>query len=119
MAAQCIQLAGQEYMLLPRSEYAQLELRAQAGNLPALPEPNEHGRYPAIEYSRISLARKLIQRRVELGLTQQELAQRARVRLDTVVRVESGKYSPSASTFQKIDRALEGGGKPKRQRRSK
>ena len=43
---------------------------------PLLPEPDADGNYPALEYSRVSLARKIIRDRRRLGLTQADLARR-------------------------------------------
>ena len=44
---------------------------------PLLPEPDENGNYPALEYARASLARKLIRARHRACLTQVELARLA------------------------------------------
>ena len=71
-----------------------------------MPEPNAEGNYPAVEYARASLARKIIRHRRRLGLTQVELARRAGIRPETLNRVEQGKHSPSVPTIEKIDRAL-------------
>jgi len=77
-----------------------------AGEGPTLPEPNAQGRYPAVEYARASLARKLIRRRRAAGLTQAELAHRAGIRAETLNRIERGATTPSVATVEKIDRAL-------------
>ena len=73
---------------------------------PLLPEPDANGNYPAVEAMRVSLARDIIRTRRKLGLSQAELARRAGIRLETLNRVEQGKYSPSVATVEKIDRAL-------------
>ena len=91
---------------------------SESGRLPPLPERGPDGNYPAIEYVRASLARDIILSRVEVGLTQEELAKRARIRLSTLQRVESGQHSPTVSAIDKIDRALKQAAKPKRRRRS-
>jgi len=76
-------------------------------DLPPLPEPNAKRLTPAVEYGRILLARKIIRRRELLGWTQTELAGRAKIRIETLNRVERGRVNPDASTMKKIVRALE------------
>ncbi|MEX0612774.1 MAG: helix-turn-helix transcriptional regulator [Pirellulales bacterium] len=75
-------------------------------DLPPLPEPNANGNYPAVEYARASLARKIIRDRVAAGMSQRQLALRAGVRVETLCRIETGKHTPSVPTIDKIDRAL-------------
>ncbi len=106
MIAQTILLEGKPYVVLPREEYDRLSTLAKAGELPPLPEPDEEGNYPAVEYARASLARKIIRDRVTAGLSQRELALRAGVRVETLCRIETGKHIPSVPTIEKIDRAL-------------
>jgi DNA-binding XRE family transcriptional regulator len=100
-------LEGREYVIIPLDEYERLMLKAQAADLPALPERGSDGTYPALEYVRIALARDIILARVEAGLTQLQLAELASVRLETLRRVESGQNSSSIATVDKIDRALQ------------
>jgi DNA-binding XRE family transcriptional regulator len=103
-------LEGKTFVLLEQAEYDRLRTLAQAideSELPPLPKLDADGNYPAIPYARASLARKLIRRRCAAGLTQEELAKRARVRLDTVSRIERAASSPDVSTVEKIIRALE------------
>ncbi len=106
MAAQTIVVDGKPYVLLPRNEYDQLTTLAKAANLPPLPAADENGHYPAVDYARASLARKIIRDRVAAGLSQRQLAERAGVRVETVCRIETGKHTPSVPTVDKIDRAL-------------
>jgi DNA-binding XRE family transcriptional regulator len=106
MAAQTILLEGKPYVFLPREEYDRLTTLAKAGELPPLPPPDAQGNYPAVEYARASLARKIIRDRVAAGLTQRELARRAGVRVETLCRIETGKHVPSVPTVDKLDRAL-------------
>jgi DNA-binding XRE family transcriptional regulator len=70
-------------------------------------EPDSRGNYPAVEYARASLARKIIKSRRQAGLTQAELARRAGVRPETLNRIEKGKTTPDVATIAKIQRALE------------
>ncbi len=74
---------------------------------PPLPEQDADGNYPAVEALRVSLARKIIRDRRRLGLTQAELARCAKVRLETIRRIEHGKTSPSVATIAKIENALQ------------
>ncbi len=106
MIAQTIVLEGKPYVVLPREEYDRLSTLAKAGELPPLPKLDAQGNYPAVEYARASLARKIIRDRVAAGLSQRELALRAGVRVETLCRIETGKHTPSVPTVEKIDRAL-------------
>ncbi|HUE16498.1 MAG TPA: helix-turn-helix transcriptional regulator [Planctomycetaceae bacterium] len=106
MAVQSILVDGKPYVILPRSEYDQLATLAKAADLPPLPEANEDGHYPAVEYARASLARKIIRDRVAAGLSQRQLAECAGIRVETLCRIETGKHTPSVPTIDKIDRAL-------------
>ncbi len=71
-----------------------------------MPPPDAQGNYPAVEYARASLARKIIRDRVAAGLSQRDLAVRAGVRVETLCRIETGKHIPSVPTIDKLDRAL-------------
>lgn len=74
---------------------------------PVLPRPDAQGNYPAVEYARASLARKIIKARRQAGLTQAELARRAAIRPETLNRIEKGKTTPDTATIVKIERALD------------
>jgi DNA-binding XRE family transcriptional regulator len=76
-------------------------------DLPPLPEPDAEGLTPAVEYGRILLARKIIRRRQALGLTQTALARKARIRQETLNRIERGKVNPDEKTLTKSIGALE------------
>ena len=77
-----------------------------SNDLPSLPLPDARGNYPAVEYARASLARKIIQDRVRAGLSQKALAKLAGIRVETLCRIETGKHSPSVPSIDRIDRAL-------------
>jgi ribosome-binding protein aMBF1 (putative translation factor) len=106
MAAQTILFDGKPFVILPRDEYDRLTTLAKAADLPPLPDPDSQGNYPAVDYARASLARKIIRDRVAAGLSQRQLATRAGVRVETLCRIETGKHTPSVPTIDKIDRAL-------------
>ena len=109
---QRIEVAGQRFVLLPEAEYDRLCAKASESvplnddDLPALPKPDKHGCFPAVEYARISLARDIIRDRRAAGLTQHELAKRAGTRQETISRIESGTYSASHKLIDRIDAAL-------------
>ena len=119
MIAQTILLEGKPYVVLPRDEYDRLATLAKAGELPPLPKPDAQGNYPAVEYARASLARKIIRDRVAAGLSQRELATKAGVRVETLCRIETGKHTPSVPTVDKIDQALKRHAKSKNKPRGK
>jgi ribosome-binding protein aMBF1 (putative translation factor) len=75
--------------------------------MPPLPKPDEQGRFPALEYARVSLARDVVRDRRAAGLTQQELADLAKTRQETISRIESGKYTASVKLIDKIDGVLQ------------
>lgn len=52
------------------------------------------------------LARDLIERRKRAGLTQSQLAELAKVRTETINRLETGRHAPNVRTVDKIDAAL-------------
>ncbi len=98
-------IAGKRVVLLEEAEYERLKQKADEWE-PLLPAPNADGNYPAVEYLRASLARKVIRHRRRLGLTQADLARRAGIRPESLNRIERGTHSPSIATVEKIDRAL-------------
>lgn len=101
-----ILLEGKPYVIMPRAEYDRLRLLAKAETLPPLPKPDKRGTVPAVEYARASMARKIIQRRAELGLSQRELAKLSGVRVETICRIETGKVAASTATVERIERAF-------------
>lgn len=74
---------------------------------PLLPKAGARGQFPAVEYARASLSRKIIKARRSAGLTQADLARRAGIRPETLNRIEKGKTTPDTATIAKIERALE------------
>ncbi len=106
MSVQTIHLEGTAYVIVPRDEFDRLTTLAKAAALPPLPGPDAEGHYPAVEYARASLARKIIRDRVEAGLNQRELAKLAGIRVESLCRIETGKHTPSVPTVDRLDRAL-------------
>ncbi len=111
-----ISLGGADYVIVSREEFDRLTSLAKIGNLPPLPTPDAEGNYPAIEYGRASLARKLITERVNAGLSQNELAKLAGVREETICRLETGKHTASVATVDKIAIALKRARNPRNKR---
>ena len=70
-----------------------------------MPQPLTDGSF-GLEHVRISLANKMTARRKAAGLTQAQLARFARVRVETISRLENGLHMPSVRTFDRIERAL-------------
>ncbi|MGA2621448.1 MAG: helix-turn-helix transcriptional regulator [Thermoguttaceae bacterium] len=118
---QRIEVEGKRFVLLPETEYDRLcrgageALAVEDEELPPLPKPDKHGRFPALQYARISLARDLIRDRTGVGLSQQRLADLAGVRQETLSRIETGKHTASPRTVDKIMRVIEA----QRRRRSR
>ena len=116
---QRIEVAGQRFVLVEEAEYERLCAKASETvplddeSLPPLPEPDRHGRFPALAYARASLARDVIRDRRAAGLTQQELADLAGTRQETISRIESGNYTASHKLIERIDRALKSAKKAK------
>ncbi len=54
-----------------------------------------------------ALVEKLIKKRIERGLTQEQLAKRIGTKQSAVSRLESGNYNPTLSFLQKIAEALD------------
>jgi hypothetical protein len=110
---QKIEIEGKRFVLLEEREYERLcqEAREESSEadaaLPALPKPDESGRYPAIEFARASLARDLIRARRAAGLSQQQLAALARVRQETISRLETAKFTARPATVDKVMDAIE------------
>ena len=108
MSVKILELAGTRWAIMRERDYRRLAAHAAtAGAGPALPELDAQGNYPALEYARVSLARKIIKARRLAGLSQAELARRAAIRPETLNRIERGKTTPDTATIAKIERALE------------
>jgi ribosome-binding protein aMBF1 (putative translation factor) len=78
----------------------------QSDDLPAVPHRNRSGRRPAAAYILASIAREIVADRKAAGITRQDLAKRAGIPLETLVRIESARHTPTQQMLKKIDRAL-------------
>jgi DNA-binding XRE family transcriptional regulator len=116
---QRIEVAGRRFVLVEEAEYERLCAKASETvplddeSLPPLPKPDRHGRFPALAYARASLARDVIRDRRAAGLTQQELADLAGTRQETISRIERGNYTASHKLVERIDRAFKSAKKAK------
>ncbi len=112
VSAQHLNIDGKRYVLLPETDYESLCGRAgeavalDESDLPPLPKPDKNGRFPALEYTQIALARDIIRDRKAARLTQTKLAELAGIRQETLSRIESGKYKASVKTIEKLDQVL-------------
>ena len=79
--------------------------------MPPLPEALPGGNHPAREFMRASIARDIIERRKTAGLSQAELARRARVQPAVLNRIEKAKVDAETVTVDKIVAALDAAGK--------
>lgn len=109
MTVKIVELAGKRWAIMPERDYRRLAAHAgeAEGDGPELPKPDAQGNYPAVEYARVSLARRIIKARRMAGFSQAELARRAEIRPETLNRIEKGKTNPDTATIAKIQRALE------------
>lgn len=110
MNVQTLEVKGKRMVQLSERDYLSLVERANMAvpevAMPPLPRLGADGNYPALEYARASLARKIIRDRRRLGLSQAELARRAGIPPESLNRLERAKTNPTIKTVEKIDRAL-------------
>jgi ribosome-binding protein aMBF1 (putative translation factor) len=103
---QYLTIAGKRVVVLDIDEYERLAQQADVWE-PPMPERDVDGNYPALEAMAVSLARDIIRSRRRLGMTQAELARRARISQTILDRIERGKCKPNTKIVDRIDRALE------------
>ena len=61
MTVKILELAGKRWAIMPEKDYKRLVAHAgEKGDWPGLPKPDAKGDYPAVDYARASLARKII-----------------------------------------------------------
>jgi ribosome-binding protein aMBF1 (putative translation factor) len=113
-----IEIEGKRYILIAEEQYRKLIDSAQ-DHLPPLPPADANGYRPALPFIDASIARDIISERRAAGFSQQQLADAAGLRQETLSRIESGKHSPTVRTLKKIEAALKKSPtKPRRKRTS-
>ena len=93
-APQTIRVGRKQFVLLPTAEYRRLRRLATGGMR------------DAVDFGRESIGRDLAGKRMAAGLSQAEVAGRARIRVETLSRLENGRGNPTVATVRKILRAL-------------
>lgn len=106
---------GHKYVLVPVEAWTRIASGVVA--MPPLPPADAGGNVDALEFARATIARGIIRDRVAAGLSQAELARRARLQPAVLNRIEKGKVIPDQSTVRKIDAALAGSMRVKRARK--
>ena len=104
MSLDIITHKGRKCVAVPVEEFKRMNDQA---DLPSLPAPKANGNYDAIEYARVSLARKFVIDRRKAGLSQEELAKLSGVRRETISRIESGKHTATVAIVDKLDKAIQ------------
>jgi DNA-binding XRE family transcriptional regulator len=107
MAIRRVTLSRRAYVMVPPKQWKALvgggSVRGAAASQRILP-PRD-GSYTNQDV-RVSLANKMAARRKAAGMTQQQLAKRAGVRVETISRLENAMHMPGARTFEKLERAF-------------
>src|SRR5208282_1810032 len=113
MKVRNVTLDGQRYVMVACKDWQRILRQSRGGESGARKQmpPLADGTY-TIEHVRISLANKMMSRRIAAGLTQAQLARLSGVRVETISRMENGLHMPNARTFDKLDRALKRSAKP-------
>jgi DNA-binding XRE family transcriptional regulator len=89
-----VQMGRQTFCLLKKSDYQKLAREAEGPYVDAIP------------FARASIGRGLRRDRLKAGLTQAEVARKAKIRVETLCRLESGRGNPTVATVRAICRAL-------------
>ena len=108
MAYDTMTMKGKKFVLVPQDQFKRLMDQDQ---MPPLPAADVNGNFPALQTTRVSIARTIIKERKRAGMTQKDLAAAAGIRVETLNRIEKGKVSADTSTIIKIDRALKSAAK--------
>ena len=95
-----VELDGIRYVILRESVFDRL--CESAGLQHSYASSGEEALAPGFDLDRASLAEKLVRRRRAAGLTQAELARRARIRPETLNRIERGRSTPDFATVRKL-----------------
>ncbi len=86
--------AGRDFVLIPAEEYRRLRRLADDEVV------------DAVQFAKESIGRDLARLRREAGLSQAEVASRAKIRAETLSRLENAKGNPTVATIKRILTAL-------------
>ena len=89
-----VRVAGEDYVLVPASEY------------PRLRGTGRKVVFDALEIVSWSIGRDLRRMRHKVGLSQVEVARRAKMRPETLSRLEKGHGNPTVRTVRRVLKAL-------------
>jgi ribosome-binding protein aMBF1 (putative translation factor) len=113
MSIRTITRNGRRFVEMPLEEYKHWKSTL----LPPIPPVDSDGTTNAIDFARASIARRLMTERHKAGLSQQQLSRLARVRQETISRIESGKQTATVRIIDKLDKAIQAA--QRRMRKSK
>jgi ribosome-binding protein aMBF1 (putative translation factor) len=102
---QYLTIGGKRVVVLDIDDYERLAQQADVWE-PPMPERDADGNFPALEAMAVSLARDILRSRRRLGLSQAELARRARISQTILGRIELGKSKPNPKIIDRIERVL-------------
>ena len=89
-----IRVGHETFCLVRKSEYLRLVRVAESGYA------------DATDYGRASIGRDLLRKRKRSGLTQEQVAKKAGIRMETLSRLENGHGNPTVATVRRILKAL-------------
>jgi len=69
--------------------------------------PDSFDYIAALDNARTAFGRRIIRQRRSTGLTQADLARRARIPVETLRRIESGEATPDSVTMNRITLVIE------------
>lgn len=100
-----VELDGIRYVIVRESVFDRLCQRANVAAAPVAAAGQTPG--AAMDLDGVSLADKLVRRRLAARLSQAELARRAGVRPETLNRIERGHTTPDFATIRKLIVAMD------------
>lgn len=101
-----VTIEGRQYVMLPAEEFDRLLAAATGESLAPLPDADESALRPADQTVQATIARQIKRQRLARGWTIEELAEKAGIKPQTVIRAESGEHRASDATIDAIDKAL-------------
>ena len=94
MNVQTLTIGKQRVVVLPESEYKRLLSDA------------ERVKRDALDFANEAIGHDLRSKRDKVKMSQEQVAMKAGIRVETLSRIESGKANPTVSTVKKILKAL-------------